>query len=57
VSRTEGNLGEVDPEELLKVQRRASASHLDGYVATVLAIKANQAIVKGETAGNQSRRL
>jgi len=42
------SLGEADPEELAKVQRRASATHLDGYAATVLAIKANQAIVKGD---------
>lgn len=42
------SLGEVDPEELAKVQRRASANHLDGYAATMLAIKANQAILKGD---------
>lgn len=42
------SLGEVDPEELAKVQRRASANHLEGYAATMLAIKANQAILKGD---------
>lgn len=42
------SLGEADPEELAKVQRRPVAGYEEGYVATVLAIKANESILKGE---------
>lgn len=42
------SLGEVDPEELAKVQRRPSANYAEGYQATVLAIKTNEAILKRE---------
>lgn len=41
-------LGEADPEELAKVARRASAGYKEGYIATMLAIKSNEAILKGE---------
>lgn len=41
-------LGEADPEELAKVARRPSAGYKEGYVATMLAVKSNEAILKGE---------
>jgi predicted dehydrogenase len=42
------SFGEADPEELAKVARRASAGYEEGFIATALAIKANEAILKGE---------
>lgn len=42
------SLGEVDVEELAKVQRRPAAGYEEGYVATMLAIKANEAVMKGQ---------
>jgi predicted dehydrogenase len=44
----EASLGEVDKAELAKVFRRASASYLEGYQATVTVIKANEAIIEGK---------
>jgi predicted dehydrogenase len=39
------SLGEIDMAEMAKVPRRASAGFLEGYQATVTAIKANEAIL------------
>ncbi len=44
----ETSLGEVDKAELAKVPRRAAASYLEGYQATVAVIKANEAITEGK---------
>jgi predicted dehydrogenase len=44
----ESSLGEVDKDELAKVPRRAAASYLEGYQATVTVIKANEAIAQGK---------
>jgi predicted dehydrogenase len=44
----ETSLGEVDKDELAKVPRRAAASYLEGYQATVAVIKANEAITGGK---------
>jgi len=44
----ETSLGEVDKEELAKLVRRAAASFLEGYQATVTVIKANEAIAAGK---------
>lgn len=41
-------LGEADPEELAKVQRRPAAGYKEGFIATMLAIKANEAILQGQ---------
>lgn len=40
--------GEVDPEELAKVPRRASSGYLEAFQATVCALKANEAINTGK---------
>lgn len=40
------SLGEVDAEEIAKMQRRAAAGYAEGYAATILAIRANEAILK-----------
>jgi hypothetical protein len=44
----EATLGEVDKAELAKLVRRAAASYLEGYQATVTVIKANEAIIQGK---------
>jgi predicted dehydrogenase len=41
-------VGEVNMAEMAKVPRRASAGFLEGYQATVTAIKANEAILTGK---------
>lgn len=40
--------GEADPEELRKLQRRPAAGYKEGFIATMLAIKAHEAVMTGE---------
>jgi predicted dehydrogenase len=44
----ESTLGEVDKAELAKLPRRNAAGYLEGFQATVVAIKANEAINAGK---------